>query len=366
MNTFSIRSCFVVAAVAGFVLAGCATQPLPKASGSSPEPAVAEAPVTEPATEVSARSLSSGGNLSLHRRVVKPLAAGAANRVVLLLHPLDIPGAEAFNVAGYSLMDYLAEQRFDVWATDYRGFGRSSAAPEVFDGKRQRVPTPRLEDTLGDVREAVDTILLSTGATSLSLIGYGYGGLVAGAASEQMPDKVSRLVLYGTAFAFKIGKAGAQLAKQPLESKPGVLNPKIADEQAIYWEGSTLAAWQKMMAGKPLAEPQAIEAVAAAFRATDYLDATNVRPTVRRPTAPLLDMYRVWSNKPLFNAARIKVPTLIIRGELDFYADPDLARQLTGTKIVREIIIKDATHWMLYEKSHEQVFAETSRFLGGH
>jgi pimeloyl-ACP methyl ester carboxylesterase len=365
MNTFSIRSCFLLVAVAGLALAGCANQPLTRALGPSLAPAVTPVPVTKPAAEVSARSLVSGGNLSLHRRVVKPLAAGAANRVVLLLHPLDIPGAEAFNVAGYSLMDYLAERGFDVWATDYRGFGRSSPAPDGFDGKRQRVPTPRLEDTLGDVREAVDTVLLSTGATSLSLIGYGYGGLVAGAASELMPDKVSRLVLYGTAFAFKIGKAGGQLAKQPLESKPGVLNPKLPDEQNIDWESSTLAAWQKMMAGKPLAEPQAIEAVAAAFHATDYLDETNGRRTVRRPSGPLLDMYRVWSNKLLFNPARIKVPTLIVRGDLDIYADPDLARQLSGTKIVREVVVKNATHWMLYEKSHEQVFAETHRFLSG-
>jgi pimeloyl-ACP methyl ester carboxylesterase len=321
------------------------------------------APVATPVPEVSARSLATGGNLSLHRRVAKPLAAGAANRVVLLLHPLDIPCAEAFDVKGYSLLDYLAERGFDVWATDYRGFGRSSAAPEVFDSKRQRVPTPRLEDTLADVKEAIDTVLLSTGASSLSLIGYGYGGLVAGAVAEQMPDKVSRLVLYGTAFAFKIGKAGSQLAKQPLESKPGVLNPKLPDEQSIDWESSTLAAWQKMMAGKSLAEPQAIKAVGAAFYATDYLAEENGHRIVLRPSGPILDMYRVWSNKLLFNPARIKVPTLIVRGDLDVYADPDLARQLSGTKIVREVVIKNATHWMLYENSHDQVFAETDRFL---
>jgi pimeloyl-ACP methyl ester carboxylesterase len=364
MNILSIRSCFATVVVTGFMLAGCLTNP-PATKSSELVPSVALAPAAKPAAEISARALLAGGSLSLQRRVAKPLTAGAADRVVLLLHPLDIPGAAAFNVAGYSLMDYLAEQGYDVWAADYRGFGRSSPAPEVFDGKRQRVPTPRLEDTLGDVREAIDTVLASTGASSVGLVGYGYGGLVAGAMAEQMPDKVSRLVLYGTAFAFKIGKLGGQLAKLPLESKPGVLNAKLPGEQIIDWQGSTLAAWQTMMAGKPLVEPQAIDAVAAAFHATDYLDETDGRRTVHRPTGPALDMYRVWSNKLLFNPARIKVPTLIVRGDLDVYADPDLARQLSGTKIVREVVVKNATHWMLYEKSHDQVFAETHRFLSG-
>ena len=350
------------------MLVACANKPTAVIAPTTPaavEPPLTATLMPETTPEVSARSLANGGKLSLHRRVAKPLAAGAANRVVLLLHPLDIPNAEAFNVKGYSLMDYLAEQGYDVWATEYRGFGRSSTATEVYDGKNQRVPTPRLDDALGDVKEAIDTVLLSTGASSLGLVGYGYGGLVAGAIAEQMPDKVSRLVLLGTAFAFKIGKAGALLAKQPLESKPGVLNPKLPDEQMIDWEGSTLAAWQKMMAGKPLAEPLAVEAVASAFYASDFVEAANGRRTVRRPIGPSLDMYRVWSNKPLFNAAKIRVPTLIVRGDLDVYADPDISRQLTGTKIMREVVVKDATQWMLYEKSHEQVFAETSRFLSG-
>jgi pimeloyl-ACP methyl ester carboxylesterase len=360
MNRFPFRPHYATIAVALLLLTACVTNP-------TTLPATAESvqPPVHVASEVSARTLPGGGNLSLHRRVAKPLAAGAANRVVLLLHPLDIPNAEAFNVSGYSLIDYLAARGYDVWATEYRGFGRSSPAPEAFDAKRQRLPTPRLEDTVSDVREAIDTVLSTTGAGTLELVGYGYGGLVAGAVAEQVPDKLSRLVLYGTAFAFKIGKGGAQLAKQPLESKPGVLNPKLADEQVIDWESSTLAAWQKMMAGKPLAEPQAIEAVAAAFHATDYVDTANGQHTVRRPIGPALDMYRVWSNKPLFNAGKIRVPTLIVRGDLDLYADPDLSRQLSGTKIVREIVVKDATHWMLYEKSHEQVFAETDRFLSG-
>jgi pimeloyl-ACP methyl ester carboxylesterase len=367
MSTFSLRSCLAIVVLAELALAGCVSNP-PAETKIVPTSAAAPAAAPPAATfarEISTRSLAGGGNLALHRVVLKPPAPGIETRVVLLLHPIDIPGAEAFKVKGYSLMDYLADRGYDVWAVDYRGYGRSGAATEEFDSKRQRVPTPRLDDAVDDVKEAVAAVLSNTGASSLSLVGYGYGGIVAGATVEQIPEKVSRLVLYGTSFAFKIGKVGAQLGKQPLESKPGVLNTKLPSEQSIDWESSTLPQWQKMMAGKPLAESEAIAAVAEAFYATDHIDLTNDRRTVRRPTGPLLDMYRVWSNKPLFNAGKIKVPTLIVRGDLDAYADPELAKQLTGSKIVREVVVKNATHWMLYEKAHDQVFAETDRFLAG-
>ncbi len=367
MRIFSLRSCLAIVAVAELVLAGCVSNP-PAETKIVPAPIpvpVEAAPAATLAREISTRSLASGGSLALHRVVLRPATASIEARVVLLLHPIDIPGAEAFKVKGYSLMDYLADRGYDVWAVDYRGYGRSSSAPEEFDSKHQRVPTPRLDDALDDAREAIAAVLSSTGASSLSLVGYGYGGIVAGATAEKMPDEVSRLVLYGTSFAFKIGKAGAQLAKQPLESKPGVLNTKLPIEQSIDWENSTLALWEKMMAGRPLAESEAIAAVAEAFYATDYLDPTNDRRTLRRPTGPLLDMYRVWSNKPLFNVGKIKVPTLSVRGDLDVYADPELSKQLTGSKIVREVVVRNATHWMLYEKAHDQVFAETDRFLAG-
>jgi pimeloyl-ACP methyl ester carboxylesterase len=367
MRTFSLRSCLAIVAVLALALAGCVSNP-PAETKTVPASAIGPAeasPAAIPAREISTRALADGGSLALHRVVLRPAAAGIESRVVLLLHPIDIPGAAAFKVKGYSLMDYLADRGYDVWAVDYRGFGRSSAASEEFDSKRQRVPTPRLDDALDDVREAIAAVLSSTGASSLSLVGYGYGGIVAGATAEKMPDKVSRLVLYGTSFAFKIGKVGTQLGKLPLESKPGVLNAKLPIEQSVDWENATLAQWQKMMAGKPLAESEAFAAAAEAFYATDYLDPANDRRTVRRPTGPLLDMYRAWSNKPLFNAGKIKVPTLIVRGELDAYADPDLSKQLTGSKIVREVVVKNATHWMLYEKAHDQVFAETDRFLAG-
>jgi pimeloyl-ACP methyl ester carboxylesterase len=183
--------------------------------------------------------------------------------------------------------------------------------------------------------------------------------------AETYPNKVSRLVLYGAAFAFNVSKEGAHLGKELIESKPGALDTRLPAYQEIDWEHTTLNEWQEMMGDRNLADKEAIAAVATAFYTTDYSIDSKGQRKVRRPTGPLLDMYRVWSNRPAFNAAKIHVPTLVVRGDLDLLAEPTLAARLTGTKIVREVVIKNATHWMLYEKSRDQLLTETSRFLGG-
>jgi pimeloyl-ACP methyl ester carboxylesterase len=346
------------------MLAACATKPPPPPPPPpAPPPPAPVVPKVE--AEESLRSTPAGVDLALRRRVLTPVPAEARNKVVLLLPPVGIPSAAAFDVKDYSLMDFLAGRGFDAWAVDYRGFGRSSSAPVVIGPNRQPAPTPRLEHTLADVKEAIDTVLASTKARDLTLIGYGYGGVVAALAAERYPEKVSRLVLYNTAFSFKLGKLGSQLRQRAVESKPGIINTQLPAYQEIDWENGPLKEWQTMMGGRPLADQAAIEAVATAFYATDYLTESGGKRRVRRPTGPLLDMYRIWSARPAFDPVKIKVPTLVLRGELDPLAEPNLSKRLKGTKIVREVVIKNATHWMLYEKSRSQLLEETGNFLSG-
>ncbi|HBI03489.1 MAG TPA: alpha/beta hydrolase, partial [Paenibacillaceae bacterium] len=50
------------------------------------------------------------------------------------------------------------------------------------------------------------------------------------------------------------------------------------------------------------------------------------------------------------DATKITTPTLVIRGDGDFFADPGLFNALTGVKTKKDVLINDATHWVLYEK----------------
>lgn len=78
---------------------------------------------------------------------------------------------------------------------------------------------------------------------------------------------------------------------------------------------------------------------------------------------PLVDLCRIWTDEPIFDAAGIRAPTHFIRGDLDFFADPGLLAKLTGAVEKREVILGDATYWAIYEKHREALVDETLAFL---
>lgn len=78
---------------------------------------------------------------------------------------------------------------------------------------------------------------------------------------------------------------------------------------------------------------------------------------------PLVDLYYIWTARPLYDASRIQAPTLLIRGDRDAFADPTFLERLTGAPYRREVVIADATHWLIYETNHWQLFREVQNFL---
>lgn len=298
-----------------------------------------------------------GAKLALHHRP----ARGGAHASVLLLPPYSMGGAAAFEVAGYSWGERLAADGFEVWALDYRGFGRSAGARLLPASSDRVAPAQRVEDSLVDALAAIDAIRARQPGQPVHLLGWGYGGLIAGMAAARARDKIGRLVLVGTAFAFRIGAEGASLAKAPLEVR-GRLDPNLPPYLSADWESSTWTEWRLMMKGQALAEPAAVEAARAAFQRSDYLE-PGKPPRLRRPTGPLVDRYRVFSNQDLLVATHIRAETLVVRGDLDLYAEPGLAKKLKGAARVEELVVANASHWLPYERERERLFARVSAFL---
>lgn len=178
-------------------------------------------------------------------------------------------------------------------------------------------------------------------------------------ATIQWPDRGNRLVLYGTMHGFSLPAMTA-----PLEERPGVLRAKLPAYQLATFD-MTLHHWSQMMRGRPLATKDALDAVRKVFLESDPTSGNRQPPSVRRPMGPLVDLYHIWRNTPVFDAAAIRAPMLVIRGDSDFFADPSFFEKLTGTKAKREVVIKDATHWVIYERHRDQLLSETARFLGG-
>lgn len=299
-----------------------------------------------------------GAELYLREKRATSAADVEPGKVVLFLEPFGVPTAEAFDVAGMSWMDDLAEAGYDTWALDFQGFGQSSRPAAMDQPPMANPPLTTTADAVRDVDTAIRYITDERGVDAVSLIGWSFGGVVAGAYAAEHPDQVDKLVLYGAMHGFPL-----PMMTQPLEASPGVPKPLPAYQLAPF--DLTLNHWNMMMAGRELATPEAIEAVRDVFLASDPTSSERQPPSIRRAMGPMVDLYAIWSDKPVFDASRITAPVLVIAGDADSFADPTLLRSLTGSPDRREVIIPDATHWALYERNRDVLLRETEAFLRG-
>ncbi|WP_245543328.1 alpha/beta fold hydrolase [Kyrpidia tusciae] len=254
-------------------------------------------------------------------------------------------------------MDHLARQGFDTWALDFRGFGQSTRPVAMTQPPNQTAPVVRLNDVLKDVDAAVTFIKTSRGVSSVDLIGWSYGGVAAGAYAAQHPENVHRLVLYGAMHGFRLPGM-----TQPMEEKPGVLKKDIPAYQLATF-AMTMQHWNMMMNGRPLVSADAVEGAKKIFMESDPTAEDRNPPSVRRPMGPMVDLYAIWSDKPIFDAGKILSPTLVVRGDSDFFADPTLFGKLTAAREKKEVVIPEATHWAIYEKNRGILLDQTLKFL---
>ena len=118
-------------------------------------------------------------------------------KVVLLAHGATTPGREAFDLQvpekpelTYSLMDYLVERKFNVFAVDYQNYGRSD--------KHGCGPCVTTQVAANDINSVVDYIGSIRGIKQVYLLGWSWGLTTAGLFTMQHPDKVKRLILFAT------------------------------------------------------------------------------------------------------------------------------------------------------------------------
>ena len=101
--------------------------------------------------------------------------------------------------------------------------------------------------------------------------------------------------------------------------------------------------------------------------ATDPTSNSRTPPSLRAPNGVLENSFYQATGRPLWNAANIYVPTLVIGGDFDtwsFQEDREgLMRALVHAPTKRNVLIKDATHFVLFEKNRNQFFEEILKFM---
>jgi pimeloyl-ACP methyl ester carboxylesterase len=279
------------------------------------------------------------------------------DRVLLFVHGVTYPAETTFDlkVDGTSWMDFIAERGFDVWMMDVRGYGRSTRPPEMDRPPRASAPVVNTEAALADFGAVVDHILKLRGIPRITVMGWSWGTVIAGAYASRTADKVERVVLFAPLW---------------VRSIPGGLR----FDGSAYRMVTMDAARQRWLAGVPadkqkdLIPPGVFEAWWSANMEADPVGAKQTPPVVRAPNGALADGMRYWeADTRYYDPSAIRAPTLLIVGEWDADTPPSMAQalltRLANSTRKRLVIVGEATHTMLLEKNRMQLFREVQTFL---
>jgi pimeloyl-ACP methyl ester carboxylesterase len=227
-------------------------------------------------------------------------AANRANKAgtILFVHGSSMAGQPTFDLhvegrPDSSVMDWFARRGFDCWCLDMEGYGRSGK-----DRDNNAPIAQGAEDCLAAARY-IEQLL---GDRALLVYGISSGALRAALFAQRHPERVARLALDAMVWTGEGSPTLAERRKKLPEFK--AKNRRPIDKAFIH------SIFDRDHPGT--ADESVIDAFADAVVALD----SSV------PTGTYVDMCE---NLPLVDPAKIKAPTLIMRGQWDGIASlPDL------------------------------------------
>ncbi len=190
-----------------------------------------------------------------------------------------------------SVMDWFAARGFDTWCLDNEGYGRSD---------KQRPINCDIANGADDLEAASEFILGQTGAGKLLIYGISSGALKAALFAERHPERVARLALDAFVWTGEGSPTLAERRKRLPEFRSRNRRPiDRAFVESIFARDHP-----------GTADQATVSAFADAILALD--DSV--------PTGTYVDMC---SRLPLVDPARLKVPTIVMRGQYDGIAGMD-------------------------------------------
>jgi pimeloyl-ACP methyl ester carboxylesterase len=257
--------------------------------------------------------------------------------VIVLAHGSATAGKESFDLQvpgkpSYSLMDFLANEGFDVFALDTRGFGRSTHPEGLMTTK----------EASDDLNAVVDYIRTMRGVQKVNVLGWSWGTQYGGMFVMSYPDKVEKYISY----------AQMHLNSPDISKR----RPRVDFFRKNAYVSIPEPAWKPRfysMTPPEANDPAVVDAFARAA----------VQIEKKSPTGPQLDMVTIM---PMINPRLIPVPTMIIHGEFDDVADLEgllpFFQQLPN-KFKSYVVIPNAGHMMHLQKGHQLFQHEVAGFF---
>jgi pimeloyl-ACP methyl ester carboxylesterase len=280
-------------------------------------------------------------------------------RTLLFVHGATYPSDTMFDlkINGESWMDSIAAQGYDVYSMDVRGYGRSTRPPAMDRPAGENAPVVMTDDAVRDFGAVVDHIRERRGVPRLSLMGWSWGTVIAGAYAAAQPDVVHRLVMSAPLWLRRV---------------PGGL--RVDGRMGAYRTVTLEAARQRWLTNvspdkhKDLIPPGVIDAWWAANMQADPVGAKLTPPAVRAPNGLIVDALRYWeADTRYYDPSAIRAPVLLVVGEWDVDTPPYMAQailaRLTGSPEKRLLIVGEGTHHLMLERNRLQMFREVQLFL---
>jgi pimeloyl-ACP methyl ester carboxylesterase len=279
-------------------------------------------------------------------------------RTLLYVHGATQAASSTFDLRldGFSWMDYIARQGYDVYLVDLRGYGGSTRPPQMGAPAADNPAIVRTDVAVRDVAAAVDHIRSRRGIRELDLMGWSWGVAIMGRYATQHTDRVHRLVLYAPQW---ISEGPPATAQAPLGAYRAW---NMAGARAALQNGAPPDKKDELL------PPERFAAWSAAAMATDPEGAKQTPPVVRTPNGIFADNQDYWmAGKALWDPSEAVAPTLVVVGEWDGTSLVSAA-QAVFSKLVnapekRFVQIGQGTHILLLEKNRVQLYREVQSFL---
>ncbi|HKB40068.1 MAG TPA: alpha/beta fold hydrolase [Gemmataceae bacterium] len=293
------------------------------------------------------------------------------DNVVLFVHGATAPSVCDFDLGfkDYSWADWLVARGYVVYLFDKRNYGYSSREKAMDAPASENKPVSRSYEAIRDIGAVVDHIRQKHKVSKVTLIGWSWGAMTAGYYTSLHSEKVRKLVMYAPAYNFPLHTnlgpgSGLQNKRTPYEFNYGLGAYRLASTAAntARWDGEIPVPDKTQYR-----EPGVAEAFWEECMASDPTSKSRNPPSLRAPNGVLEDTFMQATGRPIWNASSIYVPVLVIAGEYDTWSYPEdragLMRDLTHAPSKRSVLIKDGTHFVLFEKQRLEFFGEVLKFL---
>jgi pimeloyl-ACP methyl ester carboxylesterase len=322
-------------------------------------------------TDTQIDALDPGIKLFIREKMAQDNTQFNNSNIVLFLHGATGPSTCDFDLQykDYSWADWLVKRGYVVYMGDYRNYGGSTRETAMDEPASKNQPVTRSYLALRDIEAMVNHIKRTRNVQKVTLIGWSWGAMMGGYYASLHSENVQKLVMYAPLYNFNdhtnLGPgSGLQNKRKPMEFNFALGAYRVASEAANTgrWNGEI-----PVENKDEYRDPTVPVELWKACLDTDPTSNSRTPPSLRAPNGVLEDSFYQATGRPLWNAANIYVPTLLIAGQYDtwsFLEDRNgLMRDLVHAPVKKSVLIPDATHFVLFEKNRAMFFEEISQFL---